>query len=443
MYRLRSVISLLLLLLVLSPTAFSNTATEPVPGKSPTWMERHDRMNQRVKQGNVDLLWIGDSIVANWTDPERGKSVWDEYYADRNAVNLGIGGDCTEHVLWRLDHGNIDGINPKLAIVMIGQNNGPHNTGEEIGEGVTAVVQRLRNKLPNTKVLLLAIFPRREKPTEERAVLAKANDIASKLADGKNVFYLDVNYVFLQPDGSLPASLMPDFEHPNTKGHRLWAEAIEPNVAALMGEVAAGKAPKGYTPLFNGKDLAGWKGLVDDPEKRAKLTPEQLAAAQATADQRMRDHWHVVDGALEFDGKGDSLCTAKDYADFDMTVDWKIKDEGDSGIYLRGSPQVQIWDPKKSKIGSGGLYNNQKGPHDPLVLADNPIGEWNSFRLKMIGEKVTVWLNDKLVVDNVVLENYWDRSKPIYPSGQIELQNHGNNLWFRNVFIREIPKDQN
>jgi hypothetical protein len=203
---------------------------------------------------------------------------------------------------------------------------------------------------------------------------------------------------------------------------------------------AAPKPPEGFTALFNGKDLTGWKGLVEDPEKRAKMTPEQLAAAQAKADEKMREHWHVVDGAFEFDGKGDSLCTVKDYADFEMLVDWKIKDEGDSGIYLRGSPQVQIWDPKKNNIGSGGLYNNQKGPHDPLVLADKPIGEWNTFRIKMVGEKVTVWLNDKLVVDNVSLENYWDRAKPIYPTGQIELQNHGNNLWFTNIYIKEIPK---
>ncbi|NUM52963.1 MAG: DUF1080 domain-containing protein [Candidatus Hydrogenedentes bacterium] len=197
--------------------------------------------------------------------------------------------------------------------------------------------------------------------------------------------------------------------------------------------------PEGFTALFNGKDLTGWKGLVADPEKRAKMTKEELAAAQAKADERMREHWKVVDGALEFDGKGDSLCTVKDYADFELLVDWKIKDEGDSGIYLRGSPQVQIWDPKKNNVGSGGLYNNEKGPSKPLVLADNPIGEWNTFRIKMLGDKVSVWLNDKLVVDNVVLENYWDRSKPIYPTGQIELQNHGNTLWFRNIYIKEIP----
>jgi HEAT repeat protein len=196
--------------------------------------------------------------------------------------------------------------------------------------------------------------------------------------------------------------------------------------------------PEGFTALFNGKDLTGWKGLVANPEKRAQMAPEALKAAQAKADESMRAHWNIVDGVLVFDGKGQSLCTAKDYGDFEMLVDWKIKKNGDSGIYLRGSPQVQIWDTAKWPVGSGGLYNNKKNPSKPLKCADNPVGEWNTFRIKMIGERVTIHLNGVLVVDNTVLENYWNRKKPIYPTGQIELQNHGNTLYFRNVFVREI-----
>jgi len=194
--------------------------------------------------------------------------------------------------------------------------------------------------------------------------------------------------------------------------------------------------PPGFVPLFNGKDLTGWKGLVGNPISRAKMTPEQLAAAQAKADENMRAHWKVENGVLVFDGKGQNLCTAKDYKNFELLVDWKILPKGDSGIYLRGSPQVQIWDNPE---GSGGLWNNKLNPSKPLVRADKPVGEWNTFRIKMVGEKVTVWLNDQLVVDNVTLENYWDRSRPIFPSGPIELQNHGNTLWFRNIFIRELP----
>ncbi|MBT3378714.1 MAG: DUF1080 domain-containing protein [Lentisphaerae bacterium] len=198
--------------------------------------------------------------------------------------------------------------------------------------------------------------------------------------------------------------------------------------------------PSGFVPLFDGKSLAGWKGLVATPEKRAKMTPEQLAAAQKKADDDMRKHWSIKEEALVFDGKGHSLCTAKDYADIEMLVDWKIQAGGDSGIYLRGSPQIQIWDPAKWPVGSGGLYNNKKNPRNPSVCADNAIGQWNRFRIKMIGEKVTVWLNGELVVDNVTMENYWNRKVPIYPTGQLELQSHGSLLWFRNVFVREIPR---
>ena len=211
--------------------------------------------------------------------------------------------------------------------------------------------------------------------------------------------------------------------------------------AARAAETCCNVPPKGFKALFNGKDLTGWKGLVGNPKARAVMTPDQLAKAQAKADKIMREHWQVVDGALVYDGKGQSLCTVKDYGDFEMLVDWKIKPKGDSGIYLRGSPQVQIWDPANQKgIGSGGLYNNKKNPSKPLVRADNPIGEWNTFYIKMVGERVTIKLNGKLVVDNTVLENYWERDKPIYPTGQIELQHHGNTLWFKNVYLREIPR---
>ncbi len=207
--------------------------------------------------------------------------------------------------------------------------------------------------------------------------------------------------------------------------------------------------PEGFTALFNGKDLTGWKGLVkgpyDNPDKRAALAPDELARLQQEANEDMRAHWKVVDGVLTFDGKGRSLCTAKDYGDFEMFVDWKIEKGGDSGIYLRGSPQVQIWDTANrlvgAQVGSGGLYNNQKHPSKPSKVADKPIGEWNTFRIGMIGDRVTVILNGEIVVDNVVMENYWDRSKPIYPTGQIELQNHGNFLYFRNVYIRELPRE--
>ncbi|MCY3021064.1 MAG: DUF1080 domain-containing protein [Planctomycetota bacterium] len=193
--------------------------------------------------------------------------------------------------------------------------------------------------------------------------------------------------------------------------------------------------PEGFVALFNGKDLTGWKGLVADPPKRAKMTPEALAAAEKKATEEALKHWKVEDGFIVYDGKNNSLCTAKDYGDFEMYVDWKIHAGGDSGIYIRGSPQVQIW---QNRVGSGGLYNNQKNPSNPLKNVDNPPEQWNRFHIKMIGEKVWVWLNEELVVDNVTMENYWERGKPIYPTGQIELQHHGSTLWFRNIYVKEL-----
>jgi hypothetical protein len=210
--------------------------------------------------------------------------------------------------------------------------------------------------------------------------------------------------------------------------------------SSTASHAADNTPPEGFVALFNGKDLQGWKGLVKDPPARAKMSAEELKREQAKADEDMRAHWKVEDGTLVFDGKGQSVCTAKDYGDFEMLVDWKIKEKGDSGIYLRGTPQVQIWDATANPVGSGGLYNNQKNPSTPSKVADKPVGEWNTFRIKMVGDKVTVHLNDQLVVDNVTMENYWERDKPIYPTGQIELQNHGNTLYFKNIYLKELPR---
>ncbi|MBE3070380.1 MAG: DUF1080 domain-containing protein [Planctomycetes bacterium] len=216
--------------------------------------------------------------------------------------------------------------------------------------------------------------------------------------------------------------------------------------AAAAADRPANTPPDGFTALFNGKDLAGWKGLVGDPKSRAAMKPEELAEAQKKADADVAKHWRVENGEIVNDGQGPHLCTVKPYGDFELWVDWKIAPGGDSGIYLRGSPQVQIWDPvagiDQAKVGSGGLYNNQKNPSKPLVVADKPAGEWNTFYIRMVGELVTVKLNGQLVVDNVVMENYWDRARPIYPSEQLELQTHGGLLRFRNVYIHEISPDE-
>jgi len=200
------------------------------------WTLRNDAVNERVKQGNVDLLFIGDSITHGWEG--EGKEYWDKYYAPRNAVNMGFSGDRTQHVLWRLDHGHLEGISPKLAIIMIGTNNsnGNDNTSEEIADGIIATCRKIQAKCPKTKVLILAIFPRGPEPSGQREKNAKASQLASKLAEGKMIHYIDINDKFLTKDGFLTNKIMPDYLHPNKAGYKIWAEAIEPKVTELMDE---------------------------------------------------------------------------------------------------------------------------------------------------------------------------------------------------------------
>jgi lysophospholipase L1-like esterase len=210
------------------------STVKPV-SKAGGWMDRHNKMNERVKQGNVDLLMIGDSITHGWEGA--GKDVWKKFYDPRNAVNLGIGGDQTQHVLWRLGNGNLEGIKPKLAVIMIGTNNAGGNKPEEIADGIKAIVGRLQTKVPGIKVLVLGIFPRGADDKDRlRQVNMKTNEIIAKLADDKAVFYLDIGEKFLQKDRTLTKEIMPDLLHLSPKGYTIWAESIEPTVVKLMGE---------------------------------------------------------------------------------------------------------------------------------------------------------------------------------------------------------------
>lgn len=208
-------------------------------------------------------------------------------------------------------------------------------------------------------------------------------------------------------------------------------------------------AGEGYVSIFNGKDLTGWKGLVENPIARSKMSEKELASKQTAADKNMRTNWTADNGDLVFSGKGDNIATVKQYGDFEMLVDWKLDPNGkepDAGVYLRGTPQVQIWDISRTEVGaqvgSGGLYNNQKNQANPLKVADNALGEWNTFKIRMVGEKVSVWLNGELVVDNVILENYWDRNQSIFPVEQIELQAHGSRVWYRDIYVKEIARKE-
>lgn len=206
--------------------------------------------------------------------------------------------------------------------------------------------------------------------------------------------------------------------------------------------------PTGFRWLFNGQDLSGWEGRPHfSPIKLAEMSDEDRAAQQAKWDEDIKQHWSVADGELINDGHGAYLCTKEEFGDYELLVDFKTVPRADSGIYLKGTPQIQIWDytdPGKfgidSDLGSGGLWNNSAGApgKNPFVLADKPFGEWNSFRIIQLGARTTVYLNDLLIVDNAIMENFWDRKAPLFAKGPIELQTHGGEIRWRNIAVREI-----
>jgi hypothetical protein len=245
--------------------------------------------------------------------------------------------------------------------------------------------------------------------------------------------------------------------------HRLLAIAVvtplfsaafaEDSPSSKASSSTSSNPPTGFTALFNGKDVSGWHGMPTfDPFKLAAMSEDQRKAKIDEWNDDIKKHWKVESGELVNDGEGVYLTTDKDYGDIELLVDYKMYPKGDSGIYLKATPQVQIWDYTKeggkwnlgADKGSGGLWNNSPGSpgKDPLVLADKPFGQWNHFRILMLGERVTVYLNDKLVVDHARLENYFNRKLPLMRKGPIQLQTHGSEIRWRNIYVREIPADE-
>ena len=222
------------------------------------------------------------------------------------------------------------------------------------------------------------------------------------------------------------------------------------SVCLCAGAVSAEEnvPSEGFKALFNGKDLTGWYGCSLSPYKLAEMPAEERKKTLDEQNITFKAHWSVENGELVNDGKGAYATSDKDYGNFELWVDYKTVPLADSGIYLRGLPQVQIWDyteaggkwNRGANFGSGGLWNNSKDSpgKNPLVLADKPFGEWNRFRIIMKGERVTVWLNDKLVVDDAVLENLWKRGQPLPERGPIQLQTHGGEIRWKNIFIKEL-----
>ena len=245
----------------------------------------------------------------------------------------------------------------------------------------------------------------------------------------------------------------------STVSRRLWCAAACVAVACstswqpmhvARGQEASPQPPRGFTALFNGKDLAGWHGMPQlDPRELGKMTDADRRQKIAAWTEDAAKHWSIDKGELVNDGNGVFLTTDAEFGDIELLIDYKTVAKADSGIYLRATPQVQIWDTTReggkwnigADKGSGGLWNNSAGAagKDPLVLADKPFGEWNTLRIIQVGARTTIHLNDKLVVDHAIMENFWDRASPLFARGPIQLQTHGGEIRWRNVFVREIP----
>lgn len=219
-----------------------NPAIIPVP-RTGSATNRQSQVLQRAKSapGEYDIEFIGDSITQGWEGA--GKNVWQELGAKYKVINFGVGGDRTEHVLWRFEQGQLDGIKAKVAVVMIGTNNSGKNkdganaySDSEILEGVAAIVSEIRRRQPDTKILLLGIFPRSKAFSEQRGRLLQINQALAKLDDGKHIFYFDFGSQLIEKDGSISKNIMPDALHPNEAGYRIWAAAIEPKLKDLLAK---------------------------------------------------------------------------------------------------------------------------------------------------------------------------------------------------------------
>lgn len=218
----------------------ANPATVPASrGNSSSWLAHHERLVQEAKHDRIDLLFLGDSITDFWvrSAPRYGTNVWAKYYAPLYAADFGISGDQTQHVIWRINNGELDGLHPKVTVLMIGTNNSRDNSPEQIAGGIRVILDKIQEKCPDTKILLLGVFPRNR--TNDIAAQieapAKINAIISKYADGNKIVFLDINEKFLGPDGKVPADIMPDFLHPNEHGYQIWADAMNPTLFPMMG----------------------------------------------------------------------------------------------------------------------------------------------------------------------------------------------------------------
>ena len=418
-------------------TTAAHAAATAAPREDDWWRKRHESFNERAAEGGVDLVFLGDSITHGWE--KNGKEIWDEFYAPRDAANCGISGDRTEHVLWRIENGNLDGIAPELVVITIGTNNASFgSTPDETADGVAAILKTLGEKVPDAKILLLGIFPRGESAEDGlRKKNAETNRMLQSFADWERVHFLDIGHVFLAPGDRLTPAIMPDFLHLSRAGYRKWAEAIEAKVSDLLGEENAGR----FT-LCDGESLEGWRN--DAGESKIK-------------------GWEAKDGGLRVSGKGDSISSASEFEDFDLDFEWNIEKGSIGGVNYRWAPheegehgpEYQIADDAElgmpadalaATAAAFGLYSAAANKYA------RPAGEWNHSRIVVEGPNVEHWLNGALVLAYRLNTPEWRRrvARSKYrhigafgraESGRIRLQNYqGNPVAFRDILIT-VPID--
>src|SRR5438309_344573 len=351
----RSLLLSLFMVALSHVSAFSHSAVEPVPRGDPGWKDRQDLLNKRAAEAGdkAQIIFIGDSITQGWEG--EGKEVWAKYYAHRNAVNLGIGGDRTQHVLWRFDNGNLDGLKPKAAVVMIGTNNsnGEDKTVEQIADGVSAIVRKLREKLPQTKVLLLAIFPRSENPSPQRGKVLQVNQIIQKLADDQNVFWIDFGYKFVNSVGTIPHDLMPDYLHLSRRGYEIWAEAIEDKLSAVLGDTRL-KAEQSGADVSPAGLTGEWAWTMDTPNGTvtAPLILRQDGEKVTGKFRRDENRWLEIENG-KVNGNEFSWIVKRDRPNGEtMTYEMTGKVEGDAitakaRTTLDGNETLKEWTAKR------------------------------------------------------------------------------------------------
>jgi beta-glucosidase len=406
----------------------------PVPRGDDWWKNRHAEKNKLAQSEKWQLVFLGDSITQSWEGA--GKEVWQQHYAPRGAGNIGFSGDRTEHVLWRLDNGNLAGQSPQVVVVMIGTNN-LGNVGHSpaaVVAGVTKVVEKLGQVVPEAKVLLLGVFPRgRTADDKFRAQINEVNAGIGKLADWQRVHFLDIGHVFVEADGSLSEKIMPDALHLSPEGYGKWADAIEPTLKKLLGD-------DDTISLFDGQSLEGW-------------TNEQQAAPPKG--------WAAENGTLAVTTWGDDAFTTRQFTDFDLTVEWKIASRGNSGIFYRVADykyiilgqEYQLTDDPTLRLrpdsnSSCGANMDLFGPAADKPL--RPAGEWNQSRIVASGWHVEHWLNGQRVLSyrfdtpewtDRLAESQYKRLTPFgkLQTGSFKLQNKlGKKIWFRDLELVEL-----